>query len=53
MPLGSREEYRRCAAECVELAQRVRAGERKHLLEIAFAWLKLADSTEDFPAPAC
>lgn len=37
------EEYRKRAAECVELANRARASDRPALLQIAKAWVQLAD----------
>jgi hypothetical protein len=39
-------EYRRRAEECVQLAQTARPSHRKSLLEIAAAWIKLADNAE-------
>ena len=39
-------EYRKQAEECVQLAQSAPAPQRTKLLEIAQAWLRLADSTK-------
>lgn len=37
------EQYRQRARDCVELAQNMREPERQQLLNIALAWLRLAD----------
>ena len=37
------DEYRKRAQECVELAQNMREPQRTQLLQIAQAWLSLAD----------
>ena len=39
------EQYRQRARDCVELAQNMREPERRQLLSIAEAWLRLADET--------
>ena len=39
-------EYRKRAQDCVELAQQVSAAERPVLLQLAQAWLGLADERE-------
>ncbi len=39
-------EYRRRAANCVEMAQHAPAAERRTLLDIATMWVNLADAIE-------
>jgi hypothetical protein len=39
-------DYRKRAADCVEMAQNASAPERMMLLKIAAAWVNLADVTE-------
>ena len=41
--MGSFQDYRKRAEECVKLAQKAREPDRDKLLEIANAWVKLAD----------
>jgi hypothetical protein len=41
--MGSFQDYRKRAEECVNLAQKARQPDREKLLQIANAWIKLAD----------
>lgn len=50
--MTSSAEYRRRAQECVELAQQVSLSERPTLLQMAQAWLGLADQRETEEADA-
>jgi hypothetical protein len=44
----ARDRFRRRASYCVLLAQEARAPMRRQLLEIANAWLRLAEQAEDW-----
>jgi len=44
--MASAAEYRQRAQDCVQLAQAAKLTERRILLEMASAWLKLADRAE-------
>ena len=41
--MGSFQDYRKRAEECVNLAQKARQPDREKLLQVANAWVKLAD----------
>ena len=41
--MGSFKDYRKRAEECVNLAQKARQPDREKLLQVANAWVKLAD----------
>jgi phytoene/squalene synthetase len=44
--LDRAEEYRRLAAECLQLANQLPAGQRANLMQMAQTWQRLADEQE-------
>jgi hypothetical protein len=44
--MGTANDYRKRAGECLELAQRARASERPSILRIAHAWICLVEQAE-------